>query len=134
MYVRVHNQTDETIPGRYDGEDYEFPARGSMDVPKVVAAHVFGLGAKDKSACLARLGWLTTSDQMKVALAKLNQIRFEEIELVGRVIEEDDGATSQQIAPARIGAASPRVSPDGDTGASLALAPAEPTESDADTI
>jgi hypothetical protein len=133
-YVRVFNGTSENIVGRYDGEDYEFLSGASLDVPTSVASHVFGLGVQDKNACLARLGWLTTSDQIKAAHDKLKQVKMEAIEMVGRVIEEEDSATSQDIAPARIGAASPRVSSDGTQGVGGQLPPPADPFTDADTI
>jgi hypothetical protein len=134
QYVRVFNGTTENIVGRYDGDDYEFMSGSSLDVPAAVAAHIFGLGVTDKNACLARLGWLTTSDQLKLAHDKLKLVKMEAIEMVGRVIEEEDSATSQQIAPDRIGAASPRVSSDGTQGVGgYSPAPAD-LLTDADTI
>lgn len=133
-YVRITNGTAETVLGRYDGEDYEFPSGASVDVEESVATHVFGFRQPDKSSCLARLGWLTMSDQRKAAMEKLSLVRFEAIELVGRpIVDHDDGATSQEIAPSRIGTASPRVSSDGDSGGSFTAPPGEPL-ADADTI
>jgi len=134
-YVRITNGTTETVQGRYDGVDYEFPSGASVDVEESVATHVFGFRQPDKNACLARLGWLTMSDQRKAAMDKLSLVRFEAIEMVGRPVADlDDGATSQEIAPSRIGAASPRVASDGDSGGSLTAPPGEPLEMDADTI
>jgi hypothetical protein len=138
-HVRVTNNTDQDISGRYDGVDYVFASKSSQDVPSVVASHVFAFGNADKSAALARLGWLVTSDQRGAALEKLGQIKFEAIEMVGRPIEDEESAPTVAMVPDRIGAsssASPRVHgvfTDGKSGGDLSP-PGEPLGVEPDTI
>jgi hypothetical protein len=55
-YVRVMNGTDEAITGRYAGKDYTFKPGVPLDVPEVVAHHVFGFGADDKMPAMLRTG------------------------------------------------------------------------------
>lgn len=89
-YVRIINDSDEVIEGRYAGIDYTFRIGEAVDVPLVVAHHIFGLGGTDqhRANCLARLGWVRTMDDVKGAMKRLGRIRFEElpnvIELVPR--------------------------------------------------
>ena len=98
-FVRVVQTTGETIQGRYDGKDYEFPdaqtevnagGMGYRDVHRDVAQHIFGFGLKeisddaavfDKLPCLMRLGWISgDSKTVKDALTKLRlHVQFLEI-------------------------------------------------------
>lgn len=66
------------VSGRYDGQDYVFKPGVPLDVPEIVAQHVFGWGLKDKSQALARLGWARNSDEMDSAMEKLSTVKFDE--------------------------------------------------------
>jgi hypothetical protein len=110
-YVRVTQETGETIVGRYDGVDYEFPNNHPVDVHKAVAVHIFGFGlpdestdprVQDKTPALMRLAWIRDGGQYpqtkKQALAKLRQVRFDEIPPFPTVLrlrqaEENTGMT-----------------------------------------
>jgi hypothetical protein len=77
-YVRVTMPPKIIVTGRYDGVDYVFKPDTPLDVPEIVAQHVFGFGLKDKSQALARLGWARTSDEIVMALEKLGTVQFDE--------------------------------------------------------
>lgn len=124
-FVRVTNSTGEDIEGMYDGIPYLFENGKPLDVPEIVASHCFGYGVADKQAVLARLGWLSTSDKRKEALARLNQIAIQEVQMVGQVVDdsEDLAAETADMAPLSIGATSPLASPDGATDGGLLNSP-----------
>lgn len=83
-YVRVVHYVGETLKGRYDGKDYEFPDGhdGSFkDVKRTVAHHIFGFMNPNKEAALIRLGWLSGSRNMEFtdALKQLGLVQFHEV-------------------------------------------------------
>ena len=115
-HVRITNNTKHKVVGRYDGEDYEFLPGRALDAPFVVARHVFGFSLDDKMPALNRLGWLTSSDGMEAALAKLRNITFsesppltDEAEEFEELEEEDD--TRNRLPPPS-GSTAPPVSPE----------------------
>jgi hypothetical protein len=77
-YIRVINNNERSIMGRYAGVDYHFKPGNPVDVPEIVAAHVFGFGKEDKTQALARLGWMRTSDELEFGLEKLSKVSFDD--------------------------------------------------------
>ena len=77
-FVRVINTNKDKVVGRFDGDDYEFLPNTPVDIPLIVAVHVFGFGREDKTAALNRLGWLMSSEHLDKAMAKLQKIKFSE--------------------------------------------------------
>lgn len=121
LHVRVTNESGEDIEGRFDGDDFLFPQGVPVDVPEVVAMHVFGFGKPDKQAVLTRLGWLLTSDQLKAAKARLDKVRIEAVTMVGQVIEDEElPAETAAMVPERIGAASPNANAGGTKAGGIA--------------
>jgi hypothetical protein len=50
---------------RYDGDEYVFPPKERVLVPKAAATHMLGWNMPDKSEVLVRLGWAMTYDPAK---------------------------------------------------------------------
>ncbi len=69
----------KAILGRYNGKDYLFSYGEPVNVHIDVARHCFGLGLDDKTASLARLGWVRTGEDFPEALERLANIRFEDL-------------------------------------------------------
>lgn len=82
----VRNNGEETVKGRYDGQDYEFPPGVTVAVHEEVARHILGFGQDDKSRALARLGWLSNSSQYQEAVKRLDAFQF----LAAEVSFKDD--------------------------------------------
>lgn len=80
-FLRVTNRTGERFTARFHGEDFEF-GEDPVDLSVEAAAHIFGFGAEDKTRALHRLGWLTATQQMPAALAKLRKIEFEPVQQI----------------------------------------------------
>lgn len=98
-YIQVTNNSGMPIEGRYDGEDYDFPERQAVIVPRLVATHVLGFGVPDKRRILMQLGWLRWSDEESTAMDRLRKIRFEAVEMVGKTLDDEVGVASQELAP-----------------------------------
>lgn len=115
-FVRVVNGNKEKIVGRFDGEDFEFLPGKPLDIPLVVAAHVFNFGREDKSQALNRLGWLRTSDDMEKAMAKLNKISFTESPplVEAEMPDPEDDPTAERMPLSH--ATAPPVSPEASGG------------------
>lgn len=96
--IGIKNTLDETIKGRYDGQDYEFRTGQTVALPEEAARHIFGYGVDDKSRALIRLGWVANSTGMEAAMAKLDGIKFlAEKEVVFEEPEEEQAM--QTAAP-----------------------------------
>lgn len=80
-YVRVVNNGDELIEGRYGGIDYTFPVGEPADVPLIVAHHIFGFGGDEQAQQRAflRLGWMQMAGEIKEARRRLTKIHFEDL-------------------------------------------------------
>jgi hypothetical protein len=76
-YIRVVNH-NKSVVGRYAGKDYHFETNKPIDVPEIVAAHVFAFGKDDKSQALNRLGWARTSDELEAGMAMLKKVTFDD--------------------------------------------------------
>jgi hypothetical protein len=102
-HVRITNGTNRVIKGRFDGVDYIFPPKKPVDVHVFVARHVFGFDMEDKSHAMARLGWMSSSDQLDEAYAELAKIKFDAVpNIPGSDYEDedkDDAPTSEDRAP-----------------------------------
>lgn len=114
-FVRVTQETGETIVGRYDGVDYTFPDGAAVDVHKAVACHIFGFGLReesddpriqDKTPALLRLNWIRDTgpnpQTRAQALKLLRKVRFDEIPPFPNVLrmrqpEVETGLTEVQI-------------------------------------
>jgi len=72
----ITNNSDKKLIDGYDGEKYEFLPGKSIEVPDIVARHVFGFGDDNKLPYLARLGWLTTEADFEKGLERLYKFSF----------------------------------------------------------
>jgi hypothetical protein len=59
------NKNDFTHEDRYNGQLYQFPPNEKVAVSEEAAVHMFGLGEKDKTSTLHRLGWALRYDPEK---------------------------------------------------------------------
>jgi hypothetical protein len=85
--VKVINHNEETLRGRFDGEDYAFVPEKPTYLSLDAAKHIFGLGNEDKAQALNALGWFVPGGSTyEQALAKLDNISF----LQGRTVFEDE--------------------------------------------
>jgi hypothetical protein len=76
-FIRITNH-NKSVTGRFNGKDYLFATGKPVDVPELVARHVFAFGLEDKTAALNRLGWARTSDEIEAGLEKLGKVTFED--------------------------------------------------------
>lgn len=76
--VWVLNKTSDTLIDGWDGQKYEFLPRKPVEVPLIVAQHVFGYGLPDKTEALVRLGWIKTANDKPEGLARLAQFEISE--------------------------------------------------------
>jgi hypothetical protein len=96
--VKVINHNNETLRGRFDGEDFVFPPDKAVCLPLDAAKHIFGLANEDKAPALNALGWYVPGGMsLKEALEKLDNITF----LSGRtVFDDEEGQAADVEAPA----------------------------------
>jgi hypothetical protein len=74
--VWVINKTNDILIDGWDGKKYEFLPRKPVEVPFIVAQHVFGYGLADKMEALVRLGWIKTANDKPESLARLEQFEI----------------------------------------------------------
>lgn len=75
-FVYVTNNSDIEFKDGYAGEVYEFKKGKTVQVPEIVARHVFGWGDEDKEPYLARLGWIKSRAELGDGIAKLEQFKI----------------------------------------------------------
>jgi hypothetical protein len=115
-YVRVTNGNRETVLGRFNGQDFAFKSGEPVDIPIVVARHVFAFGLKDKTAALNRIGWAKTSEEVPYGLQKLEKVTFDD---PPEMIEAPRKPKRKAVAAsARTGSAGPPVAAGGTEGGS----------------
>jgi hypothetical protein len=76
--LRVINGNPKPVHGRYAGKDYVFKPKVPVDVPEVVARHIFGFGMNDKTQALNRLGWARSSDEIEAGMEMLGNVTFDD--------------------------------------------------------
>ena len=91
MFVRVANCSGVEHRDRFNGEDYVFPLHATTTVPYEAAVHIFGMGLKDRSRQITRLGWAPSSSDLASAIKRLDAFLFE------NVVEEDEEEQPQIV-------------------------------------
>jgi hypothetical protein len=122
-YIRVVNH-NKSVVGRYAGKDYHFDTGKPVDVPEIVAQHVFAFGKDDKTQALNRLGWARTSDELETGMAMLKKVVFDD---PPEMIEAPKGSKrGRPKADAETGTAGPPVNAGGTEGGSFKAPPNGP--------
>ena len=76
LTIFVTNNSDKTLVDGWNGVEYTFKPNSTVEVPEIVAKHVFGYGDNDKEPYLARLGWIHSKNDLKEGLALLAKWEF----------------------------------------------------------
>lgn len=71
--IFVTNKSDKVLKDGYAGKVYTFGKGETVEIPLEVAKHVFGYGDDNKEPYLARLGWITTANDMEKGLELLSK-------------------------------------------------------------
>jgi hypothetical protein len=82
QFLAVTSRLPKKFRARHFGIDYDFRQDEAVNLPVEAARHIFGFGEDDKSRALHRLGWLTHTEGLEEALAKLENIEFEPVKQV----------------------------------------------------
>lgn len=120
-YVRVVHYLGETIRGRYDGKDYEFPDGHDgayKDCHKVVAHHIFGFLNADKMPAILRLGWLNRMEA-ETALKMLEQVTFHEVPPFAPSLVDFKRSRADRISDESAARVGPTPAPMGQGGSGL---------------
>ena len=73
MDIYVTNHSDKKLKDGYAGVFYEFKKGETVVIPENVAKHIFGYGDPEKEMYLARLGWITSRNDLEDGIAILDQ-------------------------------------------------------------
>jgi hypothetical protein len=76
MTVYVRNNSQDTLSDSFDGVKYDFIPGKEIELPEVVAKHIFGYGDDNKEPYLVRLGWMKMSNEFDAAMQKLCKFSF----------------------------------------------------------
>lgn len=76
LTIFVTNNSDLTLIDGWNGVEYTFKPNSTVEVPELVAKHVFGYGDKDKEPYLARLGWIKSKNDIEEGIKKLSEWEF----------------------------------------------------------
>ena len=74
--VFVTNRSEAALTDGYGGIFYEFLKGKPVEVPVLVAKHVFGYGAEDKEPYLARLGWIRSHSDLNTGIERLSKFEI----------------------------------------------------------
>lgn len=74
--VWVLNTSDDDLKDGFDGKNYDFKVGVSVEIPLLVAKHVFGYLDADKEPHLVRLGWVKLSTDVSAGLARLEKFKI----------------------------------------------------------
>lgn len=74
--VWVLNASDDDLKDGFDGKNYDFKVGVPVEVPLLVAKHVFGYQNPDKEPHLVRLGWVKLSTDVPAGLARLEKFKI----------------------------------------------------------
>jgi hypothetical protein len=72
----VTNNGVEPLVDSYDGTSYEFLPGKEVQIPEIVAKHVFGYGDDNKEPYFVRLGWMKMSNDLPAAKDRMAQFSF----------------------------------------------------------
>lgn len=78
MMVKITNTGDAAFEDGFAGVRYRFVPGKALEVPEEAASHIFGYGVEDKSAHLARLGWVETRNDIPAGLERLAKFEIRE--------------------------------------------------------
>jgi hypothetical protein len=74
LYV-TNNGIEPLIDG-FDGTFYEFLPGKEVQIPEIVAKHIFGYGDDNKEPYFVRLGWMKMSTDLPAAKDRMAQFSF----------------------------------------------------------
>lgn len=74
--IFVTNKSDKVLKDGYAGKFYTFGKGETVEIPLEVAKHVFGYGDDNKEPYLARLGWITTANDLEKGYDLLSKWLF----------------------------------------------------------
>jgi len=94
MFVTNNNEFDYS--DRFNGNDFAFPAGGTVQVDFDAARHFFGLGDADKMPYLVRSGWAQSSNGFDVGMKILNNFVFSDSPLGIEDVIQASEATSEE--------------------------------------
>jgi len=74
--IFVRNNGENTFSDSFNGTVYEFAPQREVEIPLVVATHIFGYGDDNKEPYLVRLGWMKMNTDFGIAMERLSQFSF----------------------------------------------------------
>jgi hypothetical protein len=98
QFLEVTSRLPKKFTARHFGIDYTFKQNEPVNLPVEAAHHIFGFGDDDKTPALHRLGWLTHTEGMEEALAKLGSIEFEPVKQVFELASKPRAGKRQEAA------------------------------------
>lgn len=109
--VWVRNNGDFVHKDKFDGDEFELPPNGFVQIHQAAAELCFGFGRENKLPTLRRLGWVETNGDLARGIAKLNVFSFHSSES-----EAKGHRVRKPIAPAdessEVGAGAGKPAPD----------------------
>ena len=111
--IFVTNNGTESFVDSFDGTKYTFEPKAELEIPEIVAKHIFGYGDDNKEPYLVRLGWMKMSTDFPIAMEKLGQFSFsreaaKKVHLSAPVVER----VAAPVPKARVSAKGPSTTTD----------------------
>ena len=76
---KIANGNDFDFETRFNGKDFMFPAGKAVFCEDDAAAHIFAVGQADKTAVLARHGWVKPGELVTKGLDILGKFSFDHV-------------------------------------------------------
>jgi hypothetical protein len=77
---KITNGNDFDFEAGFNGRIYKFPMGKTVACPDDAAEHIFGIGDQNKTAYLARHGWVKVMGFVQDGLNILNKFKFQAVE------------------------------------------------------
>ena len=90
--VRVTNNHDETIKGRWNGRDFIFKTGVALDIPVAAAQHIFGFGTEDhdmKMRAFNGTGIMAKCGTFERSIEFMHKVKFAEPPALVEMSETD---------------------------------------------
>jgi len=113
--IRVKNELDFVVKGRFAGQDYSWKPGEHHDISIPAAEHIFGFGKEEseKMRAMGNLGFMSKFGTFEASMEQMKSIKFSE---PPALMEAPESAQKALARPRKSAGSSPSLRGSGDVG------------------